>query len=175
VPTVPVIVTQPIDTAAINDAVRSAVARELNNLRPLLDSLRASRVEIQRSEADLVSRYVVPVHFAFDSAVVRDSDLVVLGQIAEVIKRVYPTALVTIEGFADPAGSAQYNLALSRRRADAVRQVMIDRFGLPVGQFRSVGYGEQFVRQVSPGARRDDPGALENRRVTFTIDATRHF
>ena len=175
VPTVPVIVTQPIDTAAINDAVRAAVARELANLRPLLDSLRASRVEIQRSEADLVSRYVVPVHFGFDSASVRDSDLVVLGQIAEVIKRVYPTALVTIEGFADPAGSTEYNMQLSRRRADAVRQVMTDRFGLPVAQFRAVGYGEQFARQVSPGARRNDPGALENRRVTFTIDATRHF
>src|SRR6185369_17731439 len=36
VPAVPVIVTQPIDTAAINDAVRNAVARELANLRPLL-------------------------------------------------------------------------------------------------------------------------------------------
>jgi peptidoglycan-associated lipoprotein len=65
------------------------------------------------------------VHFAFDSAVVRDSDLVVLGQIAEVIKRVYPTALVTIEGFADPAGYVQYNMQLSRRRADAVRQVIL--------------------------------------------------
>jgi outer membrane protein OmpA-like peptidoglycan-associated protein len=173
-PTVPVIVTQPIDTAAINNAVRDAVARELNRLRPLLDSLRASRVEIQR-ESDLISRYVVPIHFAFDSAVVRDSDFVVLGQIAEVIKQVYPTALVTIEGFADPAGSNEYNLALSRRRAEAVRQVMVTRFGMSERQFRTVGYGEQVERQVTPGARRDDPGALSNRRVTFTIDATRRF
>lgn len=173
-PTVPVIVTQPIDTAAINNAVREAVARELDRLRPLLDSLRQSQVEVSREE-DLVARYVVPIHFAFDSAVVRDSDLVVLGQIAEVIRQVYPTALVTIEGFADPAGSVQYNLQLSRRRADAVKRVMVDRFGLPERQFRTVGYGEQFERQVSPGARKNDPGALENRRVTFTIDATRHF
>ncbi|HEX6051241.1 MAG TPA: OmpA family protein, partial [Gemmatimonadaceae bacterium] len=174
VPTVPVIVTQPFDTAAINNAVRDAVSRELDRLRPLLDSLRQSRVEIQR-ESDLVSRYVVPVHFGFDSAVVRDSDLVVLGQIAEVIRQVYPTALVTIEGFADPAGSLQYNLALSRRRAVAVKDVMVRRFGMPDRQFRTVGYGEQFERQVSPGARKDDPGAEENRRVTFTIDATRRF
>ena len=32
--------------------------------------------------------------------------------------------------------------------------------------------GEQQVRQVVPGAERDDPGAQRNRRVTFTIDAT---
>jgi outer membrane protein OmpA-like peptidoglycan-associated protein len=174
-PAVPVIVTQPIDTAAINNAIRDAVARELERLRPVLDSLRAARVQIQHDTVDLVSRYVVPVHFDFDSAVVRDSDLVILGQIAEVIKRVYPTALVTIEGFADPAGTPQYNLQLSRRRAIAVKQVMVTRFGLPDAQFKTIGYGEQFARQVSPGARRNDPGALENRRVTFTIDATRHF
>lgn len=173
-PVVPVIVTQPIDTAAINDAVRSAVARELAALRPLLDSLRQARVEV-RNESDLVARYVVPIHFDFDSAVVRDSDYAVLGQIAQVIKQVYPTALVTIEGFADPAGSVDYNLRLSRRRAEAVRQVMVSRFGLPSEQFKTVGYGEQFERQVSPGARKNDPGALQNRRVTFTIDATRHY
>jgi len=174
-PAVPVIVTQPIDTAAINQAIRDAVARELNRLRPLLDSLRAARVEIQRDTVDLVSRYVVPIHFDFDSAVVRDTDVVILGQIAEVIRKVYPTALVTIEGFADPAGSVEYNLQLSRRRAAAVKQVMVSRFGLPDAQFKTIGYGEQFARQVAPGARRNDPGALENRRVTFTIDATRHF
>jgi len=151
------------------------VARELANLRPLLDSLRAARVEIQRDTVDLVSRYVVPVHFDFDSSVVRDTDVVILGQIAEVIKKVYPTALVTIEGFADPAGSPAYNVALSRRRAAAVKQVMVSRFGLPDAQFKTIGYGEQFARQVAPGARRNDPGALENRRVTFTIDATRHY
>jgi hypothetical protein len=38
-----------------------------------------------------------------------------------------------------------------------------------------VGYGEQFERQVAPGQRRGDPGAEQNRRVTFTIDATQRF
>lgn len=173
-PVVPVIVTQPIDTAAINNAVRGAVARELERLRPLLDSLRQAQVEV-RNESDLVSRYVVPIHFDFDSAVVRDTDIVILGQIAEVIKQVYPTALVTIEGFADPAGSVSYNMALSQRRADAVKRVMVERFGLPDRQFKTVGYGKQSERQVEPGARRDQPGALQNRRVTFTIDATHRF
>jgi peptidoglycan-associated lipoprotein len=115
------------------------------------------------------------VHFAFDSSVVRDDDIATLGQVADVIRRVYPNALVTIEGFADPAGSADYNLRLSRRRAEAVRDVMVQRFNLPDRQFRTIGYGEQFDRQVSPNARKNDPGAQENRRVTFTIDATRRF
>lgn len=172
-PVVPVVVAAPVDTAALNAAVRQAIQEQLAALRPLLDSLRAQQVEIQQT--DLVSRYVVPVHFGFDSAMVRESDMEVLGNIAEVIRRVYPTALVTIEGFADPAGSVQYNLQLSRRRAEAVREVMISRFNLPSQQFRAVGYGKQLERQVIPGARRDDPGAQSNRRVTFTIDATQRF
>jgi outer membrane protein OmpA-like peptidoglycan-associated protein len=175
-PVVPVIINQPIDTAAINAAVRDAVSRELANLRPLLDSLRNARVVVERVDTSaMISRYIVPIHFDFDSSVVREGDLATLGQVAEVIRRAYPTALVTIEGFADPAGSRDYNMRLSRRRAEAVKAVMISRFNLPSAQFRTIGYGEQFERQVSPGARRGDPGAEENRRVTFTIDATRHF
>ena len=171
-PVVPVVVTQPVDTAAINAAVREAISSELDQLRPLLDSLRASRVEIIR-EGD-VSRYIVPVYFGFDSAAVREQDTTVLRQVGDVIRRVYPTALVTIEGFADPAGSVQYNQQLSLRRAVAVRDFMV-RLGLPERQFRTVGYGEQAARQVTPGAQRDQPGAASNRRVTFTIDATQHF
>ncbi len=175
VPVVPVIVTQPVDTGLINAAVREAIASEMDRLRPLLDSLRNQKVEIVQNPGELISRYIVPVHFGFDSSTVRDSDLTVLSQVAEVIKQIYPTALVTIEGFADPAGSLQYNIALSRRRAEAVRDIMVSRFGLPAQQFRAIPYGEQAARQVTPGARRDDPGAEGNRRVVFTIDATRRF
>lgn len=174
-PVVPVIVTQPVDTASINAAVRSAIDNQLAQLRPLLDSLRRSNVEVTQVEGDLVARYIVPVHFGFDSSAVRDEDLAVLGQVADVIKRIYPTALVTIEGFADPAGSSAYNQRLSLRRANSVRDVMVSRFGMPAQQFRTVAYGEQFDRQVEAGARRDDPGAQANRRVTFTIDATQRF
>jgi peptidoglycan-associated lipoprotein len=105
---------------------------------------------------------------------VRDQDTTVLRQVADVIRQVYPTALVTISGFADPAGSPQYNLQLSRRRAEAVRAYMVQ-LGLPERQFKAIGYGEDEERQVVPGARRDQPGAGQNRRVTFTIDATQRF
>ena len=175
-PIVPVIINQPIDTAAINATVRDAVQKEIAGLRPLLDSLRNARVVVQPVDSSLlVSRYVIPIHFDFDSSVVREADMATLGQVAEVIRRAYPNALVTIEGFTDPAGNRDYNMRLSRRRAEAVKAVMVSRFNLPSAQFRTIGYGEQFERQVAPGARHADPGAEENRRVTFTIDETRHF
>jgi outer membrane protein OmpA-like peptidoglycan-associated protein len=173
IPVVPVVVqAPPLDTAALNAAVRAAIAEELGRLRPLLDSLQMARVEIIR-EGD-VSRYIVPVFFGFDSSVIRPQDTTVLRQVADVIRQVYPTALVTISGFADPAGSPEYNLQLSRRRAEAVKSYIVQ-LGLPERQFKAVGYGEDQERQVVPGARRDDPGAVQNRRVTFTIDATQRF
>jgi outer membrane protein OmpA-like peptidoglycan-associated protein len=52
---------------------------------------------------------------------------------------------------------------------------MVSKYGMPRGQFKVVGYGKQEERQVTPGARRDQPGAEANRRVVFTIDATQHF
>ncbi len=172
-PVTPLVVSTPLDTSALGRAVRDAVRAQLDSLRPLLDSLRRDSVIIERG--DLTARYIVPVHFGFDSAVVRDTDYVVLGQVAEVIRQVYPNALVTIEGFADPAGTIEYNRRLSQRRADAVKEVMVTRFGLPSAQFKTVGYGKQRARLVTPGAARDDPGAEGNRRVAFTIDATRSF
>lgn len=172
VPVVPVVVQQPVDTAAISAAVRQAIQEELNALRPLLDSLRASRVEIIR-EGD-ISKYIVPVYFGFDSAMIREQDTTVLRQVADVIRQAYPMALVTISGFADPAGSQQYNIQLSKRRADAVKGYMVQ-LGLPERQFKTVGYGEDAERQVQPGAAKDEPGAVLNRRVTFTIDATQRF
>ena len=53
--------------------------------------------------------------------------------------------------------------------------MMIERFGLPERQLKTVGYGKQSARQVIPGAAHNEPGAASNRRVTFTIDATQHF
>jgi peptidoglycan-associated lipoprotein len=65
--------------------------------------------------------FALPVHFAFDEALVRPEDRAALDRFAQVVQRHYGGAKLTVEGFADPAGSVHYNLDLSRRRADAVR------------------------------------------------------
>ena len=64
---------------------------------------------------------------------------------------------VRIEGNCDERGSDEYNLALGQRRAEAVKRVMVDHFGLPERQFKTVGYGKESERQVTPGAERNQP------------------
>jgi outer membrane protein OmpA-like peptidoglycan-associated protein len=83
------------------------------------------------------------------------------------VQQYYPQSKVTIEGFADPAGSNRYNLNLSQRRAKSVRDYLVAQ-GLTTDQLSTVGYGES--RLVTPRAWGDQPGAEMNRRVVFVIE-----
>jgi len=107
------------------------------------------------------------VHFGFDDAAVRQQDEAALERFAQVASNYYKGANITIEGFADPAGSAAYNLRLSRERADAVRDFLVSK-GLDGATLRTVGYGK--TRLVKPGAKGDEAGAELNRRVVFVVE-----
>ena len=106
-------------------------------------------------------------HFAFNDATVRDEDKPLLDDFAKVISSHYPGATITVEGFADPAGSRGYNHRLGERRAKAVRDYLVGT-GLSADQLRAVSYGEDSNRQVDRGQSRD--AGASNRRVTLVVD-----
>jgi peptidoglycan-associated lipoprotein len=108
-------------------------------------------------------------HFGFDDATLSDQDKPLLDDFAGVIRESHPNALITVEGFADPAGSEAYNKALGLRRAEAVREYLISSGGLSADQVRAVSYGESENRLVAPGAAGPDDGR-PNRRVALVID-----
>jgi peptidoglycan-associated lipoprotein len=126
--------------------------------------------QIERLETAL--RFNVPVYFGFDQDEVRAQDFAVLDRFAQVVKDYYPTALITVEGFTDPAGAPAYNLRLGQRRADGVRGYLIDRGGLPSDRVRAVSYGEAGPRQVAQGAQGPGETGWQNRRVVLVIDHT---
>ena len=107
-------------------------------------------------------------HFAFDKASLRDEDKPLLDDFAKVVNSNYPQAMVTVEGFADAAGSTPYNLRLGRERARAVRDYLVKTDGLPADHVRAVSYGKSVNRQVLKGKWGD--GAEANRRVTLVVD-----
>lgn len=107
-------------------------------------------------------------HFAFDKASLQDQDKALLDDFAKVIQQYHPQALVTVEGFADPAGSTGYNQRLGRKRAEAVRDYLVSSGGLPADKVRAVSYGKARNRQNMPGKTHDEGG--ENRRVTLVVD-----
>ena len=125
--------------------------------------------QVSRLEASL--RFAAPVHFEFDDATVRTEDEELLARFASVVREHYPGALVTVEGFTDAAGPADYNLQLGQRRADAVKAMLVDMGRLDADRVRAVSYGEDSARLVAPGAAgRDDAAAMSNRRVVLVVE-----
>lgn len=139
-------------------ALESAVAK----LREEFD------VTVRRLEGAIA--FDMPVHFDFDRAELREVDHSVLDRFAAVVKEFYPNAVVTVEGFTDPAGSREYNQRLGKRRAEAVKAYLTEAGGLDAAKVRAVSYGEAPERQVVPGAAGPNDRALLNRRVSLVIE-----
>jgi peptidoglycan-associated lipoprotein len=143
------------------------VRADLNQLRAEVQAMRTEfNAKITAMEDGL--HFALPVNFAFDDATVRAQDYPVLDRFARIARKYYPGSAITVEGFADPAGSPGYNRALSERRAEAVRQYVVGKGVGPAG-LKAVGYGA--TRFVYPGAQRDMPGAEANRRAVFVIES----
>lgn len=145
----------------------AAVRTDVQGLRGDLQTLRTefgARITAMENSV----KFDMPVHFAYDNAAVRQEDEAALQRFAAVAQKYYGGATITVEGFADNAGPARYNVALSERRATAVRDYLVGH-GLEQAQLKTVGYGK--TRQVRPGAGGDAPGADLNRRVVFVVDA----
>jgi peptidoglycan-associated lipoprotein len=124
-------------------------------------------VAIQRLEDAI--RFDVPVYFAFDDATVEQEDQAVLDRIGSVAREYYPEALITVEGFTDPSGSAEYNMDLGLRRANAVRDYLLST-GMAQDRIRAVSYGENTQRLVAPNSNGPGMAGWENRRVVLVID-----
>ena len=151
---------------AAREAADATMTRDIATLRTDIEGLRTEfGAKIAALEEGM--RFAFPVHFGFNEATVREEDRAALDRFAQVVQRHYPGSVITVEGFADPAGSSRYNLALSKRRAESVRTYIVGQ-GLPEANIRAVGMGE--ARPVVRGAAGTEPGAEQNRRVVFVVE-----
>lgn len=120
----------------------------------------SARIARDDSNAD-ASALSLPVRFAFDSADILPAARTQLDALAEGIKLLAPDSIVTVEGHTDAVGSDAYNLELSRVRARAVRDYLVQRHGIDAARLKTAAYGEERPIEAS------DPNAALNRRVQF--------
>ncbi|GAA5072424.1 hypothetical protein GCM10025759_12300 [Lysobacter panacisoli] len=106
-------------------------------------------------------------HFATNDATLSEEDKPLLDDFARVIRDNHSDALITVEGFADPSGSAALNRRLGLKRAQSVRDYLVSA-GLNANQVRAVSYGEDRNRQVREGQSGD--AGRDNRRVSLVVD-----
>jgi peptidoglycan-associated lipoprotein len=103
------------------------------------------------------------VFFDYDQSTIRDDSKSVLDAKIPIL-RANPGVALRIEGHADERGSVEYNLALSLRRANAIRDYLTN-FGLDGSRFEVAAMGEE--RPLESGAT--EAAYARNRRGEFYI------
>ncbi len=106
-----------------------------------------SSAPIPGSEQDFVINVGDRIYFDFDSYSVRDDAQPVLTAQAQWLSR-YPGVMVRIEGNADERGTREYNLGLGARRANAIRDFLVQG-GVAASRIATVSYGKE--RPIDPG------------------------
>jgi outer membrane protein OmpA-like peptidoglycan-associated protein len=105
--------------------------------------------------------------FASGSAVLSAGDYPALDALADWLKR-NPTLTVALVGHTDAAGGLEGNIALSRKRAEAVRQSLIQTRGVSAAQLEAQGVGYLAPRATNL----TDAGREKNRRVEVMVTST---
>jgi peptidoglycan-associated lipoprotein len=118
---------------------------------------RASTEEVQKEFRD--------VYFDLDNAVIKDEGRTALTANATYLKR-RTSVRVTVEGHCDERGTAEYNLGLGERRANAVKAYLVE-LGVPASSITIVSKGKE-----SPFCTESNEACWQqNRRGHFVVTA----
>jgi outer membrane protein OmpA-like peptidoglycan-associated protein len=100
------------------------------------------------------------INFNFNSATVAPA---AMADVEKLGKALSDPALkggtFVLSGHTDAIGSDASNLDLSNRRADAVKRILVEKYGVPAENLVTAGYGESKLKNA------ENPKAAENRRV----------
>ena len=125
---------------------------------------------VEKDEAVPKNIVLQGIPFAFNDRTIRPEFLPELNETVRILND-NPTLSVLIEGYADAVGSEPSNLRLSRDRAAAVRDYLVES-GVAADRLRVVGRGE--IEPLAPNARddgSDNPeGRAINRRVELSVE-----
>jgi outer membrane protein OmpA-like peptidoglycan-associated protein len=102
--------------------------------------------------------------FGYDSSELGEESVPILEKIAD-LRRRFPDYIMVIIGHTDAMGSADYNLRLSQKRADAVREWLIRRYGMDPSKLETIGRGAQELMVVDGSVEEQAP----NRRVEVIL------
>ena len=119
--------------------------------------------KITKEEVKQLKEYARTIYFKTNSAEFTEKTYPILDAIVVIMKK-YPTSRFRIEGHTDSVGSDQYNMELSQRRANAVKNYLISK-GISAERLEAVGYGE--TRPIA--SNKTAAGRAKNRRVEIIL------
>jgi len=107
-----------------------------------------------------LAQITVAIQFDFDSARINPNSYRALGLVADAMYHPHLQGYCfLIVGHTDAIGSREYNLKLSGQRADAIKEALVNPFGINPARVSAVGLGEE--QMLEPA----NPDSAENRRV----------
>jgi len=113
---------------------------------------------------ELFRQNVKDIYFDFDKADVKPDQVSILQSDASWLKE-HPNVRFTIAGNCDERGSAEYNLGLGDRRANAAKEYLISQ-GVAANRINTVSYGKE--RPICRDANEDC--YRQNRHDAFTMN-----
>ena len=121
--------------------------------------------KVERVDEGIKVEFNEKILFAFSKSDLGDSAKQNLGKLVTILNQ-YPNTNIEIQGHTDSRGTDEYNMGLSLRRANAVRDYLVAQ-GISASRLTTRGFGES-----APAYSNDTPeGMAQNRRVEFLITA----
>ena len=149
--------------AAEVDRLREEQERTREELRATLSRLG----EVRQEARGLVLTLPGSVYFEVNKSIVQPAMRSRLTEIARALSTAGDDSSILIEGHTDSDGSNEYNLELSRLRAEAVRSILVAG-GVPSGRIETQGYGE--TRPIASNG--SATGKAQNRRVEIVLQGS---
>ena len=143
---------------AVNPLALAAMNEEVNGLREIVaakdvelvgladelltvqNQLNEARNKQAAANGDTINIVESVVAFRFNQSAVETSQMPAIEHVAQYLKE-NPSVNVTINGYASPEGTEEYNLKLSQRRADAVKAILVDKYGIAATRINAIGHG----------------------------------
>ena len=144
----------------INDLREVIVAKDVelvglaDELMVVQEQLNEARNKEMEATGQTIKILESVVAFPFNQSDVQTSQMPSLEHAANYLKD-NPDAKITVNGYASPEGTEEYNLQLSQRRADAVKNILVDKYGIAADRINAIGHGVGDVFSVPAWNRVD--------------------
>ncbi|HUW97822.1 MAG TPA: peptidoglycan-associated lipoprotein Pal [Acidiferrobacter sp.] len=144
-----------------NEAVKPSGASATASRSTSTQASAATQTSASGTQSMALDSFSHMVHFRFDSSAISSSNAAIIKQNASYLEA-NPNVRVRLEGNTDERGTAQYNMALGQRRADAVKH-MLEVLGVSGKQLATVSFGKS--RPLALG--HNEMAWAKNRRTFF--------
>jgi len=130
--------------------------QKLQSMEQQAQTIRTTTVYMQEPYSDLLKRFpIANVYFGTNSAAISKDEEGKIAEVANILNK-YEEAKLAITGYTDQRGDATYNLKLSKQRAEAVKNRLMDRYGVSAAKLEMNYHGKDEASQTgdNPFARK---------------------